>query len=178
MKKIQYLILVFLTVNLGACTIPTAAKYNEIQSFTREEKKKKGAFGTNKTTETIRDFRQNEMYPEDITAAKEEVEKYIAAHPDLSEEIKNNLRGLKVAPGESKEEVELLLGEPDKISKNKDLWIYRISRIRAFTVFIFPVFFAHEGYYLRFKDNKLLAIERHYPEQTIHQASAPGLINK
>ncbi|MDD5594831.1 MAG: hypothetical protein PHY94_01165 [Candidatus Omnitrophica bacterium] len=160
------------------CSIPTSANYNELYSFTREEKKVKGMMGSKKNVETIHDFRENEMYIEDITALKEEVEKYISTHPDLSEEIKGNMRQLKVTPGLNKKEVELMLGEPDKISGNGNVWIYQINRWRAFTIFILPVFFAHEGYYLRFDKDSLIAIERHYPKQVIHQASGPGLTSK
>lgn len=160
------------------CSIPTSANYNELYSFTREEKRVKGMMGSKKSAETIHDFRENEMYIEDITALKEDVEKYVSTHPDLSEEIKNNMRQLKIAPGFTKNEVELMLGEPDKISGHGNVWIYQINRWRTFTIFILPVFFAHEGYYLRFEKDLLTAIERHYPKQVIHQASGPGLISK
>lgn len=158
--------------------MPTAAKYSQIYSFTREEKKVKGGFGSKRKVVSVKDFREIAMYAEDITALKEEIEKYIVAHPDLSESTKNNLRELKVTAGAAKEEVKLLLGEPDKVTKTStsEIWIYRINRIRAFTVFIIPVCFVHEGYYLHFKDNALLAIERHSLQQSVHQARAPGII--
>ncbi|MDD2751704.1 MAG: hypothetical protein PHN59_01040 [Candidatus Omnitrophica bacterium] len=176
--------LIIFSMILGAlfctcgCSIPTSANYNELYSFTRVEKRSKGMMGIKKSSETISDFRENEMYIEDITALKEEVEKYITQHPDLSDEIKSNMRQLKIAPGFNKEEVELMLGEPDKTGGNGNTWIYQISRLRAFTIFIFPIFFAHEGYYLRFDKDRLTAIERHYPKQIIHQASGPGLTTK
>lgn len=137
----------------------------------------KGGFGGKKNALSIKDFREVQMYDEDIAALKEDVEGYIAEYPQTAETIKTNLRELKVTEGENKGQVELLLGEPDKISKRakSEVWIYRIQRMRAFTFFIFPVFFAHEGYYLYFKDGILSKIERHYPEQIIHQASGPGV---
>ncbi|MDD5653611.1 MAG: hypothetical protein PHT31_05595 [Candidatus Omnitrophica bacterium] len=162
--------------SLSGCSIPTSANYNELYSFTSQEKTTKGMMGFQKKTELVRDFRENEMYVEDIAALKEDVEKYITAHPEISEEIKADMRQLKIAPGFNKQEVELMLGEPDKISG--DTWIYQISRLRAFTFFIFPFFFAHEGYYLRFNNDRLTAIERHFPKQIIHQASGPGIENK
>lgn len=119
------------------------------------------------------------MYDEDIAALKEEVEKYISSHDGLSEQKKADLRELKVTEGDTKEEVFLLLGEPEKISgagAGKETWIYRINRLRAFTFFIFPYYFAHEAYYLRFENNKLMSIERHYPKQMVHQASGPGIL--
>jgi len=175
-KTIILLLSLCLLFSLSGCSIPTSANYNELYSFTSKEKTTKGMMGFKKKTELVRDFRENEMYVEDIAALKEDVEKYIAAHPDTSDEIKANMRQLKITPGFNKEEVELMLGEPDKISGNT--WIYQISRLRAFTFFIFPFFFAHEGYYLRFNNGCLSAIERHFPKQIIHQASGPGLNNK
>ena len=174
-KKILPLILIFSLLNLLGCSVPAAAKYSQLYSFTKEEKINKGSFGLKQKVELLKDFREDEMYSEDIDALKIEVEKYIAANPDLDEVTKNNLRELKLTPGATKPEVSLLLGEPDKTGNSGDLWIYRISRIRAFIFFIFPYFFAHEGYYLYFEDNHLKVIEKHYPEQIFHQASAPGL---
>jgi len=172
MKK---LLLLLSLLMLHGCSIPTAASYNELDAFNRTEKSSSAGFGKKSSIEIIKDFRNQEMYIEDITAMKEDAEKYIQEHPDLSEERKTALRELKLTPGANKEETCLLLGEPDKISARGDLWIYRINRLRAFTIFIFPVFFAHEGYYLKFEDDRLVAIERHYPEQIVHQASGPGI---
>lgn len=173
-------ILVYLLSSLliSGCTIPASATYAQIYSLSRIEKKvKTGTFGTKKRVVLLKDFREDELYEEDYTAAKDAVEKYIAGHPELNDVAKNNLRELKVTAGQSKQEVSLLLGEPDKISAatNQEVWIYRINRLRAFTLFIFPVFFAHEGYYLYFQGNLLSRIERHYPRQIIHQASGAGL---
>ena len=181
MKTFNYLILILFSFSLAGCSIPSSAKTSELYSFTKVEKTKKVRMGAKRKATVIKDFRENEMYDEDITALKEEVEIYIAAHPDLSETVKNDLRSLKVTEGMDKEKVELLLGEPDKIAGSgsaTEVWIYAINRIRAFTVFIVPVFIAREGYYLRFKDNTLTAIERHYPKQMVHQASGPGLDRK
>lgn len=133
----------------------------------------------------IKDFRENNMYEEDMAGLNEEVEEYILAHQDLSEEVKFNLRQLKVTEGLTKDEVNLLLGKPDKILKVQskasqyqatETWIYKINKLRAFNVFIFPVFFVHEGYYLYFKDTVLAGIERHYLKQIVQQGSAPGVL--
>ncbi|MFA4842460.1 MAG: hypothetical protein WC658_01320, partial [Candidatus Omnitrophota bacterium] len=80
--------------------------------------------------------------------------------------------------GENEEEVRLLLGEPDKVIRGGSTWIYKISRIRAITVFIIPVFFVHEGYYLNFQDGILAGIERHYPRQIVEQSPGPGVFQK
>lgn len=177
MKRIPLLILLLASFSLSGCSLPTTARYSQIYSITREEKKIEGSFGSKKKVVSIKDFRESEMYEEDIPALKQEVEKYIAAHPDLSEPEKNNLRELKVTEGLTKEEVKLLLGEPDKIIRKgpAEIWIYRINRLRAFTVFIIPIAFVHEGYYLNFKENTLLSIERHSLKQSLHQTGGPGV---
>lgn len=131
----------------------------------------------------LRDFRQNDIYEEDIAALKAEVEKYILSHPGLSDAAKENLRQLKVTAGLDKQEVELLLGSPDKLMRvsNKgkygasEIWIYKINKMRAYTVFIVPVAVMREGYYLYFKDDSLMAIEKHSLRQTIQQNAAPGV---
>lgn len=160
---------------LSGCSMPASINRSEIYAFSRQEKKLRGGFD-NATYELVKDFRGYEMYPEDIEALQKKVETYISSHPQISKSQIDNLRELKVIPGATKEEVFLLLGEPTKVSAGGDTWIYRLNKLRAFTFFIVPVFIAHEGYYLRFDGNRLVAIERHYPEQMMHQASGPGVI--
>ena len=162
-------------ITLSGCSIPASVNRSEIYAFSRQEKKLRGGFG-NTTYELIKDFRGYEMYPEDIKALQKRVEAFISSHSQLSESQIDNLRKLRIVPGATKEEVFLLLGEPTKVSAGGSTWIYRLKKLRAFTFFIVPVFIAHEGYYLRFDGNRLLAIERHYPEQMMHQASGPGVI--
>jgi len=162
------------------------ANQKQIVSYYKEEVKKKGSFFGGTSPEFFKDFRQNEAYEEDMVALKEEAGKYISGHPGLSDSAKNNLRELKVTEGASRQEVELLLGKPDKVSQlgaganynATELWVYKISRIRIFTVFIIPLFFVHEGYYLYFKDDILAGIERHYLKQVIEQGAGPGVVQK
>lgn len=180
MKKI---LILFLCFYISSCSVPTAANYRQLYSFTREEKKLKGVIGKKKVV-LIKDFRENDMYEEDMEGLKQEVEEYILAHPDLGEQAKLNLRELKVTEGARKEEVRLLLDKPDKVVRARgkanyaadEIWIYKISKLRTFTVFIIPVFLCHEGYYLYFKDDLLAGIERHYLTQIVQQGSAPGVI--
>ena len=185
MKSIKSAILILFCIAIsGCCSLPSVANYSKIYSLTKEEKKIKGGFGGKKKVILIKDFRENEMYDEDITALKEEAEKYISGHTDLSEQIKNNLRELIVTAGATEEEVKLLLGEPDKVIKQEnktgtrsEMWIYKINKTDVFTIFIIPLFFPHQAYYLYFKDNVLTAIERHYLEQTFQSTdSGVGLI--
>ncbi len=175
-----------LSLCILGCSIPTASTQNELYSYYKEEVKKKGGFLSTKSPDAFRDFRREVTYEEDIDALKEDAEQYISTHPGLSDTAKSNLRELKVAIGSNRDEVELLLGEPDKISKlggggryaATELWIYRISRIRVFNIFIVPIFPVHEGYYLYFKGDTLAGIERHYLKQVIGQGAGPGVLQK
>ena len=164
-------------VCIAGCSVPRVATYSHLKSITREETSVKGVFGGAKSV-SIYDFRGVERYDEDIEILKEKVEKYISAHPDLNDSEKNNLRELKIAPGSKKEEIELLLGRADKVTKPSapiqaasEIWIYNKKKLSAFTVFIFPVFPAHDSYYLYFQDNKLAGIEKHYLEQLLESTS-------
>lgn len=178
MKKILLAILILPCICiLGCWSLPRKVNYNQLYSITKVEKRVKSGF-TKKKVVLIKDFRENEMYEEDIAALKEKAEKYILAHPDLSDSAKDNLRELKITIGAGIDEVQLLLGNPDKIiggaskaGAGTQTWIYRINKSSAFIIVAVPVFFTKEGYYLYFKDNLLTAIERHYLEQVIQTGS-------
>lgn len=183
-KKIFSIILVLFYLGMTGCSMPSAALERSLYSFTKEEKKIKGAFGKKKFI-SIKDFRGNDVYEEDIIDLKEEIEKYISSHPDLSESAKNNLRELRVTEGATREEVRLLLGAPDKIIRassakkgTSEIWIYKLNKMNAFTIFIVPVFFIHQAYYLYFQDNSLFNIERHYLRQIVEQSPGPGIVGK
>lgn len=171
MKKILFSILILFCIYITGCSIPRVASYPQLYSFIKEEKKIRSGF-TKKKVISIKDFRKNEMYEEDIIALKEKIEEYISHHPDLSELTKNNLRELKITKGSTQEEVKLLRGKPDKVRAG--IWIYRINKMATFTIFIIPVFYSCEAYYLYFKDASLTAIERHYLQQTV-SSSGMGL---
>lgn len=171
-----FFILVIFSIVFSGCSIPAKTTYNELYSFNRGEKKKKG-FMSSKKRVSIKDFRDSGAYEEDIIALREEAAKYVAAHSEMSPEAKNNLQELKVAPGLNKEQVKLLLGEPDKYASPK-VWIYRIKKVRAFTIFIIPVFFPHESYRLYFQGDILTGIERHYLKQMVEQTPAPGVVDR
>jgi len=182
MKRILPLVLILFCFIIFGCSVPSVANYSQLHTFIKDEQVIKGGFGSKKKILLIKDVRGNDMYDENIVELKEVVEKYISIHPDLSESTKNNLRELKITEGTTKEEVEILLGKPDKVirqgnkvSATSEIWIYRINKMNAFTIFIFPVFFAHEGYYLYFKDNLLTTIQRHYLAQIIQQSAGPGV---
>ncbi|MDP3731715.1 MAG: hypothetical protein Q8R31_01615 [Candidatus Omnitrophota bacterium] len=184
MKIISIPVVFLVSLSLIGCSMPTVAIQRPLYSFTREEKITKGGFMGKRKSIAIKDFRGNEAYDEDIETFKAEVEKYISRHPDLSEPAKDNLRALKVTQGAGVDEVILLLGKPDKAVRAggggkygaSEIWIYRINKIRAFTIFIIPVFPVHEGYYLYFKDGALVEIERHYLKQVVQQSEGPGVI--
>jgi hypothetical protein len=183
MKTISVAIIVLLSLGIIGCSMPTVAIQRPLYSFVKEEKRIKGGFMGHKKSITIKDFRGNDAYDEDIAALKAEVEKYISRHPDLSESAKNNLREIKVTQDARDDEVVLLLGKPDKLARvaaggrygASEIWIYKISKMRIFTIFIIPVFPVHEGYYLYFKDGALVEIERHYLKQIVQQSEGPGV---
>lgn len=170
MRRVLFPILVILCIYLSGCSIPTAARYSQLNTFT--SKKGKVSFG--KSGRRIEDFLGNEIDKKDIDIVKERVEKYIFTRNDLNEATKNNLRELRVTEGATKEEVELLLGKPTKTIKltNKahaisEIWLYKINKRNPFTITIVPIFLVHEGYYLYFKENVLVDIQRHYLKQVI-----------
>src|SRR3989338_1398435 len=140
MKIISVSTIVLVSLAMIGCSLPTAAIQGPLYSFAREEKRIKSGFGGEKKSITIKDFRGNDAYDEDIAALKEEVEKYIFQHPDLSDAAKNNLREIKVTPGASRNEVVLLLGKPDKLARvsgsgrygASEIYIYKINKILVF----------------------------------------------
>jgi hypothetical protein len=183
MKIISMLFLIFLLSGIAGCSTPVVKSQKSLSSYIKEEKVVKGGFMGKKKVITLKDFRENEVYEEDMENSQKVAEEYIAKHASLSEAAKNNLKKMQVAQGSSQEEVTLLLGKPDKIispaGKNpygaSEIWIYGIHKMQAFTVFIIPVSVIHESYYLYFKDGMLSEIERHYLKQVVGQAPGPGL---
>ena len=176
MRKIWLIILGVLICS--GCAVPRTVTYPSITSIYKETTKVKGAFGGNKITE-IKDFRENISYEGEIIALKTKAEKFITEHPDLSDAQKSNLRELKVTAGSTKDEIRFLLGEPLEITapdtdnpyQATELWIYKLGKKDVVTIFILPVFFVRESYYLYFKDNALAAIERRYLESLISTGS-------
>ena len=185
MKRLAVLFLISFCLYVSGCSLPSAVTCGQLYSFTKGEEKIKGGFGKKKAI-WIKDFRENDAYQEDIGALNQEIESYISGHPNLGDSAKSNLRELKVTEGAAKEEVELLLGKPDKIANTSgrlkygatQIWIYKVNKMRVFTVFIVPIFPVHEGYYLYFADNILAAIEKHYLKQLIRQEGGPGVLER
>jgi len=183
MKKL--LLVIILSIFAAGCSTLRVTPQSKLPSYIKLEAKKQGfTFGKDKIV-SYKDFKNNEIYEEDVDAFKEEVGQYIVKRPELSESVKASLNKLEVTLGLTKEQVILLLGQPDKISSlgpnqysANQLCIYRITKWRAYTVFIMPVFFVHEGYYLYFKDDILVRIEKRDLKQAIHQGSAPGVFER
>jgi hypothetical protein len=165
----------------GCCSIPRTANYKQLYSITKKETKIKTKKKFIHKTAVIspKDLRGNEILDEDIDSLKKRIEKYISDHQDLNDLTKNNLREFKITKGSTKEEVNLLLGEPDNLIKrtNKEdaasvIWVYRTNKSSVFTIVFIPVFFSHESYYLYFKNDILTSIERHYLEQTFYASDS------
>ncbi|MDD4953546.1 MAG: hypothetical protein PHG40_01420, partial [Candidatus Omnitrophica bacterium] len=116
--KLPFLTLALVCILAAGCSsIPRADNCNQLYSFTREEKRIKRKFAPKTKIVLINDFRGRQAYDEDIAELKARVEEYISSHADLDEAAKNNLREIKVTAGSTKEQVILLLGQPDKITK-------------------------------------------------------------
>jgi outer membrane protein assembly factor BamE (lipoprotein component of BamABCDE complex) len=186
MKTIYAMFLILLLLGVMGCSVPIAKVQKPLCSFVKEVKTTKGGLMGKKKIVTLKDFRGNEAYEEDMENFQKAAEEYVAQHPSLSETAKNNLKSMQVTDGSTKDEVTLLLGKPDKVispaSKNPygadEIWVYSLRKMQAYTVFIMPVFLAHESYCLYFKNGVLLEIERHYLRQVVGQAPGPGLNNK
>lgn len=169
MRRLSFILILAFCFS-GCCSIPSREPYNQLFGYTKEEKKK--SFGTKITT--LKDFRGNIIQEKNIAALNKKVEEYISNNADSPSPNESMLRQHKVAEGATREEVRLILGQPDKINPGPpEVWIYRLKKISAFTILIFPVFFPHEGYYLYFKEGALTGIERHYFEQVIHCGDPP-----
>lgn len=165
--------------------MPMLSAQKDMPGLTRQERRISEGFAKRRLIE-FRDFRGNLAYEDEIAGLKEKIEKYISSHPELSDEVKLSLRELKIIAGFKKPEVELLLGKPDAVKKSgagakygaTSIWAYKKNKMRAFTVFIIPVFFVHEAYYLYFKDEFLAGIDSSSLKQTLHQAPARGVIGE
>jgi len=113
------------------------------------------------------DFKGNIIYKEYITNLKGKIEDYISHHPEINEEAKSALKNFKVVKGMTKEQVKLLLGNPERVqtlnSKNKfradQRWVYIMKESRCVYVVPVPVFFTHDAHHLYFKGDILIAME-------------------
>ena len=74
MKIISVSTIVLVILSMIGCSMPIVAIQRPLYSFTREEKITKGGFMGKKKSITIKDFRGNDAYDEDIEALKTEVE--------------------------------------------------------------------------------------------------------
>lgn len=177
-RRILFSSIIFFCLYISGCSVPVAIQHGQLNAFSEEKIKLNSQTGV---FILVRDFYGNEVGEENRERLKKDVEQYISLHSSLDEKEKNNLRELKVVPGNSKEEVDLLLGKPfkvleanDKTNKASELWIYRKDKVDTFLIFILPVFFAHDSYYLYFDGDKLNAIEEHYIKQAIEATPTRG----
>ena len=176
MRKMDLIVLCFCIS--GCCSMPRSMTYPQLYSLTTAKKTIKKQIGMRQKVEVINTFRENEVNQNAITALTKEVDKYIAGHSGLAEATKNNLRKFKVVNGATADEVNLLLGKPDKVIKTSkknvasETWMYQTSKSSIFDILVFPVFWGHEKYFLYFQDNILTLIERHYLKQ-IFTGGAP-----
>ena len=181
-KRILFPSIMFFCLYISGCSVPIATQHGQLNAFTEDKIKLNSQPGE---FILVRDFYGNEVGEENRVRLKKDVEKYISLHSSLVDKEKNNLRALKVVPGNTKEEVGLLLGKPfktievnDKTNKASELWIYRKNKIDTFLILILPVFFTHDSYYLYFEGDKLNAIEEHYIKQALEASPTGGKTQK
>ena len=182
MRRVLFPFIIILCFYISGCSVPVSTQHRQINAFTEEEAKQDSRYGK---FILVRDFYGNEVGEENRVKLKKGVEEYISFHSSLGDEGKINLRALKVVPGNTKEEVGLLLGKPfkvievkDKTNKGSELWIYRKNKMDTFLIFIIPIFLAHDSYYLYFEGDKLNAIEEHYIKQAIEASPTGGKTQK
>ncbi len=113
------------------------------------------------------DFKGHIIAKEYISKLKGKAEDYTSQHPEISGEVKDALKNLKVVKGLTKEQVKLLLGNPERVQalspNNKfgadQRWVYIRGDLRCIYVLIVPVLFTHNAYHLYFKGDILIAID-------------------
>ena len=139
---------------LGGCSAPNYYLRDNINCYQNDK-------GVN------RDFKGNVILKEYITNLKGKIEDYISQHPEIDEEVKSALKNFKVIKGMTKEQVRLLLGNPERVqtlnSKNKfradERWVYMMKESRCVYVVPVPIFFTHDAYHLYFRGDILAATE-------------------
>lgn len=139
---------------LGGCSAPSYYLRDNISCYYKDKS-------------VNRDFKGKVIHKEYITGLKARVEDYISHHPEINGETKSALTDFKVIKGMTKEQVRLLLGEPEKAqhlnSGNKfradARWVYAMETLRCVYVVPIPVFFTHDAYHLYFKGDILVGIE-------------------
>lgn len=98
---------------------------------------------------------------------KGKVEDYILHHPEIDKETKSSLENFIVVKGMTKEQVRLLLSNPERIqilnSKNKfrtdERWVYIMQGLQAIQIGPVPIYFTHDAYHLYFRGDILTKIE-------------------
>lgn len=102
---------------------------------------------------------KNDLRTKDINeyknSALNRVDNYLEAHSNINENIKTSLLNLRVAEGMNKEEVSLLLDHKIRLIRtNKynadELWVFQ------------PVYWIQEYWYLYFKGEILIRLDRKY----------------
>jgi hypothetical protein len=153
MKKL--ITFIFLLLFLGGCAAPLYYLRDDINCYYKDKM-------------ISRDFKGNiiDNAKEYVTNLKGKIEDYLSHHPEINEETKLALKNCKVTKGLTKEQVKLLLGNPERVqtlsSKNKfkadQRWVYIMEEQKCIYLFV-PIFFTHNAYHLYFRGDILIAIE-------------------
>lgn len=150
-RLISFTVLLLL---LGGCAAPRYCHRDNIDCYYQDKR-------------INRDFRGKVVDKEYINSLKGKIEGYLLGHLEINEESKSALKNFKVVKGLTKEQVELLLGVPEKTQvlnpKNKlradERWVYTREDLKCIYFFALPLLFTHDAYHLYFRGNILLAIE-------------------
>lgn len=149
-------LLIFI-IMISGCSAPNYFLQDNINCYYRHEGK--GWDFKNNTLDL-----DEEKY---ITNLKSKIKNYISTKLAIDGGIKTALESFKVIKGMSKEEVRLLLGNPERTQvlnpKNKfkadERWVYIMKGLQYVYIGPVPVFFTHDAYHLYFSGEVLIAIE-------------------
>lgn len=167
MKKILVLSLCLV---LSGCALPGYSRIDSIDCYyDTTDWYRPSLFGTYKSRSVTMDFKDNRIddktkYLNDL---KDKVEEYLLHHPEITEETKSALMKFSVIEGMIKEQVRLLLGNPEIIqslnTENKfrsdERWVYISKELTAVQIGPVPIFFTHDADHLYFRGDILIAIE-------------------
>lgn len=158
-----------LTIFIG-CALPGYSRINSIESYyDTSEWYKPCFFCADKSRSVTVDFRNNRIEDKEkyLADLRGKVEEYILRYPETAEETKAALKRFSVITGMTKEQVKLVLGNPEKVQslnsdnkfKSDERWVYIDKGLTAVQIGPVPIFFTHNANHLYFRDDVLTAIE-------------------
>lgn len=155
---------------LSGCSAPSYRRIDTINCYyDTTEWGHDSLFAIPKSQPVTIDFKNDRINNKETYLAdlKGRVEDYLLRHPEITGETKSALENFKVIEGMTKEQVKLLLGNPERIqsldSNNKykadERWVYIMKGLQGVYVGPVPIFLTHNAYHLYFKVDILSGIE-------------------